>query len=147
MKLNKMVNLIKKKENFIVLLILLFFLIINNFFYNFYYTLKTSFSDRMSYHYGYCNKNGYGFIKYINQKYKLTKNINIYNSVETPNSEWFFYKPNTDYYLKKIILLNYNNLIIDNKGLYEININNKYQGSFKIIEKIGNCFFVEKIDD
>ena len=142
-----MVNFIKKKENFIALLILLFFLIINNFFYNFYYTLKINFSDRMIYHYGYCDKNGYGFIKYINKKYKLTKNIIIFNSVEAPNSQWFFYKPNTDYYSKKIILLNYNNLIIDKKGIYEVNLNNKYQGSFKIVEKVENCFFMEKIND
>ena len=142
-----MVNFIKKKENFVALLILLFFLIINNFFYNFYYTLKINFSDRMIYHYGYCDKNGYGFIKYINKKYKLTKNIIIFNSVETPNSQWFFYKPNTDYYSKKIILLNYNNLIINKKGIYEVNINNKYQGSFKIVEKVENCFFMEKIND
>ena len=69
--------------------------------FHFYYTLKTNFSDRMNYHYGYCYKNGFGFIKYINKKYKLRKNIKVFNSVEDPNSEWFFYKPNTDYYLKK----------------------------------------------
>ena len=146
-KVNKMINFIKKKENFIVLLVLLFFLIINNFFYNFYYTLKTNFSDRMNYHYGYCYKNGFGFIKYINKKHKLTRNIKIFNSVEDPNSEWFFYKPNTDYYSKKIILLNYNNLTINKNGIAEVNLNNKYQGSFKIVEKFENCFFMEKIND
>ena len=142
-----MLNFIKKKENFITLIILLFFLTINNFFYNFYYTIKTSFSERMIYHYGFCYKNGYGFIKYINKKYKLTKNIKIFNHVEAPNSEWFFYKPNTNYYSKKIILLNYNNLIIDQKGISRIYLNNKYQGSFKIVEKVENCFFMEKIND
>ena len=142
-----MINFIKKKENFIVLLIILFFLTINNFFYNFYYTLKTNFSGRMNYHYGYCYKNGFGFIKYVNEKYKLRKNIKVFNSVEDPNSEWFFYKHNTDYYIKKIILLNNNELIIDKKGFSEINLNNKYQGNFKILEKVENCFFMEKVDD
>ena len=142
-----MINFIKKKENFTILLILLFFLILNNFFYNFYYTLKKNFSDRMVYHYGYCYKNGYGFIKYINKKYQLTKNIKIFNSVEDPNSEWFFYKPNADYYSKKIILLNYNNLIINKKDVSEVSLNNKYLGNFKIVEKVENCFFMEKIND
>tara|TARA_B110000196_G_scaffold252366_1_gene221941 strand:+ start:269 stop:574 length:306 start_codon:yes stop_codon:yes gene_type:complete len=101
----------------------------------------------MNYHYGYCYKNGFGFIKYINKKYKLTRNIKIFNSVENPNSEWFFYKPNTDYYSKKIILLNYNNLVINKKGISEVNLDNKYRGSFKIVEKFENCFFMEKIND
>ena len=75
-------------------IVLLIFITTNNFFYNFYYILKTNISDRMIYHYGYCQKNGFGFIKYINNKHKLNKNIKIYNSVEYPLSDWFFYKPN-----------------------------------------------------
>ena len=142
-----MINLIKKKENFIVIVIILIFLITNNFFYNFYYILKTNVSDRMIYHYGYCQKNGYGFVKYINKKYKLKKNIKIYNSIEYPVSDWFFYKPNTEYYKKKIILLNYNNLSTNQKGISKVNLNNKYNGNFKILEKVENCFFMEKIND
>ena len=70
-------NLIKKKENFILLLAIIVFLTINNFFYNFYFILKKNYSERMTYHYGYCDKSGYGFIKYINEKYNLKKNIKI----------------------------------------------------------------------
>ena len=33
----------------------------------------------MIYHYGYCNKSGYGFIKDIYDKYNIDKNINIIN--------------------------------------------------------------------
>tara|TARA_Y100000996_G_scaffold359995_1_gene302220 strand:+ start:311 stop:739 length:429 start_codon:yes stop_codon:yes gene_type:complete len=142
-----MINLIKKKENFIIVLVLLIFLTTNNFFYNFYYILKTNISDRMIYHYGYCQKNGFGFIKYINNKHKLNKNIKIYNSVEYPLSDWFFYKPNIGYYEKKIILLNYNNLSTNEKGFNKINLNGKYKGNFKILEKVENCYFLEKIND
>ena len=142
-----MINLVKKKENFIVIIILLVFLITNNFFYNFYYIIKTNISGRMIYHYGYCQKNGFGFIKYINRKYKLEKNIKIYNFAEYPPSGWFFYKPNTEYYKKKILLLNYNNLSVNENGISKVNFKNEYKGNFKILEKVENCFFMEKIND
>ena len=140
-------NLIKKKENFIVLLVVLFFLIINNFFYNFYYTLKTNYLDRMSYHYGYCENNGFGFISYITEKYKLKKNIKVLNSKKKPSSEWFFFDPDKEYYSEKLILLNNNNLVVNEKSISEVFLNDKYQGSYKIIERYENCFFLERIND
>ncbi len=77
-------NLIKKKTNFVLLLTLIVFLIFSNFFYNFYYVATTNLYDRMNYHYGYCNKNGFGFISQINKKYKFKKNIKIYNFINNP---------------------------------------------------------------
>jgi hypothetical protein len=140
-------NLIKKKENFILLLVVIIFLIINNFFYNFYYTLKTNYSSRMNYHYGYCDNNGYGFIKYIIEKYKLTKNIKIFNYKQKPSSEWFFFDPNKEYYSEKLILLNNNNLNVNNKITSKIYLRGKYQGSYKVIERYENCFFIERVND
>ena len=140
-------NLIKKKQNFILLLVVIIFLIINNFFYNFYYTLKTNYSGRMNYHYGYCDNSGFGFIKYIIQKYKLKKNIKIFNYKERPSSEWFFFDPNEEYYSEKLILLNNNNLTINKKNISEIYLNKQYQGNYKIIERYENCFFIERIND
>jgi len=140
-------NLIKKKQNFILLLVVIIFLIINNFFYNFYYILKTNYSSRMNYHYGYCDNNGFGFINYIIEKYKLTKNIKIFNSKEKLSSEWFFFDPNKEYYSEKLILLNNNNLSINKKNISEIYLKEKYQGSYKIIERYENCFFVERSND
>ena len=140
-------NFIKKKENFILLLVAIIFLIINNFFYNFYYTLKTNYSSRMNYHYGYCDKNGYGFINYIIEKYKLTKNIKIFNYKQNPSSEWFFFDPNKEYYSEKLILLNNNNLNVNNKITSKIYLRGKYQGSYKVIERYENCFFIERVND
>jgi len=140
-------NLIKKKENFILLLAIIVFLTINNFFYNFYFILKKNYSERMTYHYGYCDKNGYGFIKHIREKYKLTNNIKIFNYIEKPNSEWFFYNPNMPYYIEKIILLNVDNLNKIDEENIKVYFKNDFQGNFKIIESYKNCFFVEKIND
>ena len=101
----------------------------------------------MNYHYGYCDKNGFGFINYINKKYKLKKNIRVLNSKEKPSSEWFFFDPYEEYYLEKLILLNNNSLIINKKNISKVYLKNKYQGNYKIIEKYENCFFVERIND
>jgi len=140
-------NLSKKKINFITLFAVIVFLTTNNFFYNLYFTFKSSYFDRMKYHYGYCDKSGFGFISYINNKYKLSKNIKIFNFIEQPNSEWFFFKPNVDYYSKKLILLNKNNLLINKEGIFKADLKEGYQGNFKVIEKYENCFFIEKLDD
>ena len=77
----------------------------------------------------YCQKNGYGFTKYINRKYKLNKNIKIYNFASYAPSDWFFYKPNTEYYEKKIILLNYYNLSVNENGVSKVTFKNKYIGN------------------
>ncbi len=140
-------NLSKKKLNFIVIFSVIVFLIINNFFYNLYFTLKTNYSDRMNFHYGYCDRSGYGFVNYIHNKYKLSKNIKIFNFVEQPSSEWFLYKPNVDYYSKKLILLNKNNLLLNEEGIFKEYFKEGYQGKFKVIENYENCFFIEKLDD
>ena len=137
-------NLIKKKKSLILLLSIIIFLTLNNFFYNFYFILKKSYSDRMVYHYGYCDKSGYGFIEYIQNKYKHTKNIKILNYIEKPSSEWFFYKTNIGYYPKKIILLNSNNLNKDENNNLKLYFKNQYLGNFEILESYENCFFVEK---
>ena len=77
-------------------------MIYNNSFYNFYYIVKNNYSERMTYHYGYCHHSGYGFIKNIYEKYKLNKNVTTINYIQKPNSEWFFYKPNVKFYEDKI---------------------------------------------
>ena len=52
-----------KKKFFLLILIFLIVMIYNNSFYNFYYIVKNNYSERMTYHYGYCHHSGYGFIK------------------------------------------------------------------------------------
>ena len=99
----------------------------------------------MNYHYGNCYKNGYGFLETIHIKYKINKNIPILNSLITPSSEWFFYNSKRETDKNKLILLNY--YINENSSnLLEININN-FEGNYKIIEKLENCYYLEKSND
>ena len=71
----------------------------------------------------------YGFIKYIDEKYKFQKNIKIINDEIHPSSDAFIHKPSISYYKNYLILLNYNEL-----GS-KINIKN-----FRVIEKIKTVF-------
>ena len=134
-----------KQKNFYLLVIIILFLILNNFFYNFYYILKENHKNRMNYHYGNCYKNGYGFLETIHSKYKINKNIPILNSLITPSSEWFFYNSKRETDKNKLILLNYY-INESSSNLLEININN-FEGNYKIIEKLENCYYLEKSND
>tara|TARA_Y100001949_G_scaffold132543_1_gene114048 strand:+ start:87 stop:479 length:393 start_codon:yes stop_codon:yes gene_type:complete len=122
-------------KNLIYLILLLFFTIHFKFFENIYVVLRSNYEERLIFNYGYCEKSSYGFVKHINKKYRLKKNIKILNDEIHPSSEGFIYKPKKSYLKDKIILLNYN----DQNS--KININN-----YSVIEKFKNCFYLKKND-
>ena len=135
---------LKLKSLYLIILII-FFIILNNFFYNFYYTAKQNHINRMNYHYGFCDKSGYGFINFVYDKYKIDENINVYNSKINPNSQWFHYNSKKQINREKLILLNYNLTNKDSSFVYLDT--NGLKGNYKIIENIENCFFLEKFND
>jgi len=124
-----------KNKNLIYILLLFFLTIHFNLFENVYVIFKSNYETRLISNYGYCEKSSYGFIKYIDEKYKLKKNINILNDEVHPSSDAFIYKPKKPYYKDLLILLNYN----DQES--KININNYF-----IIDKFKNCFYLKKND-
>ncbi len=136
-----MVNI--KKNTFFTILILLVYLIINDFFYNFYFTFKQNYQDRMSYHYGYCNKSGYGFIHHIYEKYKIQQNIKIVNYEEHPSSEWFFYKPGQNIVKNKLIVLNLKNIKELENEIFKSNEIKLHGKNYNIIENKDNCYYLE----
>ena len=135
-----------KKINLLTVSVILVFLIINDFFYNIYYISKNSFKERMSYHYGYCYKNGYGFIDDIVNHYNIKNNINTYNTLITPSSNWFFYNSNSKHEKNKIIVLNYKKNSTEN-SILTIKINTDIDGKYKIIKNFENCYFLERKND
>ena len=122
-------------------MLVLLFLIINNFFYNLYYVFKSDFTDRMIFHYGYCYKNGFGFIEDIYKKYNIEYNIKTYNNLTTPDSDWFFYNSNFAENKNKIILLNYN-LDLSDPNFIEFR-----SQKYKLIHNFENCYYLEKLND
>ena len=124
-----------KKDLLIYYVVIFFLLLFFKFFENTYFILKNNYDSRLIHHYGYCEKSAYGFIKYIEKKYKIKKNLKIVNDEMYPSSEMFVYKPNREFYENYLILLNYN----EKKS----NINFK---NFQIIEKFKNCFYLKEND-
>jgi len=126
---------IKKINNYTYYLVILFLIIYFNFFENVYVIYRSNFNERLVSNYGYCEKNSYGFIKFIEKKYKFNKNISIQNDEIYPSSQAFIYKPKKENNKKFLILLNHN----ENKKT--INIKN-----YSIIEKFKNCYYLKKND-
>jgi len=126
---------IKKINNYTYYLAILFMIIYFNFFENVYAIYKSNFNERLVSNYGYCEKNSYGFIKFIEKKYKINKNIIIQNDEIHPSSQAFIYKPKKENDTEFFILLNHN----ENKKT--INMKN-----YSIIEKFKNCYYLKKND-
>ena len=126
---------IKKINNYTYYLAILFLTIYFNFFENVYVIYRSNFNERLVSNYGYCEKNSYGFIKFIEKKYKFNKNISIQNDEIYPSSQAFIYKPKKENNKKFLILLNRD----ENKKT--INIKN-----YSIIEKFKNCYYLKKND-
>ena len=97
---------IKKINSYTYYLAILFLTIYFNFFENVYVIYKSNFNERLVSNYGYCEKNSYGFIKFIEKKYKLNENISIQNDEIYPSSQAFIYKPKKENNKKFLILLN-----------------------------------------
>ena len=121
-----------KLKNLIFILLFIFFIIHLKFFENTYIILNSDYDQRLTHNYGYCEKNSYGFIKYIEKKYELKKNINIFNDEINPRSDGFIYKPKTEFLNNQIILINYN----DRDSSVDMN-------KYKVIEKFKNCYYLE----
>lgn len=126
---------IKKINSYTYYLAILFLTIYFNFFENVYVIYKSNFNERLVSNYGYCEKNSYGFIKFIEKKYKFNENISIQNDELYPSSQAFIYKPKKENNKKFLILLNRD----ENKKT--INIKN-----YSIIEKFKNCYYLKKND-
>ena len=125
-----------KKPKLLYITLFLFLIIYFKPFENIYLVSKYNIDERLINNYGYCGGVSYGFIKYIDNKYKPEKNLKIYNEDKSyPYSEAFIHKPKKKYIDNFLIVLNYNDL---NSS---INIKN-----YTIIEKFQNCFYLKKND-
>jgi hypothetical protein len=117
-------------------LLIIFFLIISFKFPDKIYKLfNNSIEDRLSNIYGYCYPQGYGFIKDVRDKYKLT-NVKTLNFKDFAQSDYFInnpeYKAQKDYK----ILINYD---LDEVNKFSLE---EYEVLF-VKEK---CFLIKKND-
>jgi len=108
---------------------------------NIYNILLHNYQERLSSIYGFCEKESFGFMKKINEKYGHKYNITSFNFDDYPStSSFFFYKINRSFNKNQIINLNYNSLNLTQKEYFEKNFNN-----YKILENYKNkCLLIEK---
>ena len=92
----KKTNLKKIKLFSIIFLIALIF---HNFsiFDNIYFILKNNYEKRNIINYGYCSKEGYGFVSEIKKKFLKNKNIKLNNYENYPQIDGVFFNPTFDY--------------------------------------------------
>jgi hypothetical protein len=104
----------------------------NNFFLNTYVVFKKKYQERMLSVYGYCDKQGYGFIKSINDEFNIFNNVKIINyDLKYPSSYMFINQFHEIKDYQYLILLNY----------YETDDLNK---DFKKVKSYKACRFYKK---
>ena len=151
-----------KKNNLgfliIIFLLLLIFIKENNIFKKIYYINSKNFETRMVKVHGFCNKDYYGFIKMLKNKYKFNNNPKIIDYKIQPNPLWIIYNPEKKFDNKPSIFLNYtknlnlkfskkNNIFISD---YNVQHSNKIESiNFKVSKnfKINHLIKVYKIVD
>ncbi len=140
-----------KKYQLIILSIL--FIVFFDFFkipYNSYLLIKRPYEERMISNYGYCEKEGYGYIKFIINKYNLSgQDLSIINKNPTP-SIYGLVNLKTSKNLNKIILINFQEHSEKNVLKQKIKTawySNKYidLSNFKLIHRYGSCFYLQKL--
>ena len=129
----------KKSVNklFLLIIFVLFISVNYHFFINTYNLLKNSYSKRMVDTYGDCSREGYGFSKFIFDKYQPKHNIVFFNGKSDlfTTTSGFFYNKNLSQSDNLIILIN-----------YEKDISKNFE-NYKIVEKKNNCFLIQKNND
>ncbi len=126
-----------KSRIFFLIIILLFISTLYGFFHNTYNLIKQDYSTRMISIYGDCSKEGYGFTKYINDKYTSDFNYTVINGESNTYAvtQYFFYKKQNIFSDKFKILINYDDKLLKNFK------------NFQILEKKNNCYFIKLLND
>ena len=127
-----------KKINILLIISLLILLIKSNFFHNISEILRVKYDQRISNVYGFCEREGIGYVNFVKKKFKVNQKIDLINSLKRNNynsGNWAIYDTNflendkSDY----LIVINYEKLS------KKIDLN-----QYKIIHNTEDCYFLEK---
>jgi hypothetical protein len=124
------------KKNFYYIIFFILTIYIYDGFTNIYIILKNNYESRIVKNAGYCDRQAYGFIKFINDKYQksINANIKVVSYANWPTAEGYFYDVNKKISNDYIIIIN-----ATQKDLEKVNIYNYY-----IVSKHSNCYFLRK---
>ena len=135
-----------KKIIFLLILIIFIFELFN-LPYNIYSIQKRSYQERMERAHGYCDKEGYGFVNYVFEKYNIAKKFPIYFNLNiTPGIYGVFGDFDYPLNINEIIIIGFEEGL--EKDIYDLEIiqNNKKINIKKYLLKTrkGNCYFFKK---
>jgi hypothetical protein len=124
------------KNKIFYFLLILFTLVIHNTFLNTYIIYKNNYETRVLKYGGFCEPQGYGFIKFIRSKYKINYNFVILNFKDFSPIDGYFHNFNN------VTKNNYIALI----GITNSEFSKNYKPNYIVIEKVDNCYFIKKND-
>jgi len=132
----KIFNYYQSKKNFLVFFFFIFVVQFYDGFLNIYLLLRTNYEERMFKHAGYCEKQAYGFIHFINQKYKnlVDLNIPVRSFLDFPHAGGYFYDTNKKETNKYLIVIHPS----------EEDLKRTFLTDYQVIEQTQNCYFLEK---
>ena len=132
--------MLKKKLDTILIISLIILFLKINFFKDISQVLTVKYNERISNVYGFCEREGIGYVNFIKEKFKFNKKIDLINSLKRNSNNsgnWAIY--NTNYHESErsdyLIVINYKK-IID-----KVNLDN-----FKIIHNHKDCYFLLRND-
>ncbi len=101
-------NLINIKSLYFIFVFILIFIIYDAHT-GTYILLKYNYEQRMQKNAGFCDKQGYGFIKFIDKKYKkiIEDNIPVLSFVDLPDAAGYFYDTKKKYFKKILDIIEY----------------------------------------
>ena len=125
-----------KKLYFIFLFIIIF--VIYDAHTGTYILLRNNYEQRMIKNAGFCDKQGYGFIQFIDKKYrnKIKDNIPVSSFADSPDAAGYFFDTKKSISKKYLILLS-----ISEEKFYK-----EYILNYKILEKKSDCYLLKKND-
>ena len=130
-----------KKNNLYLIATILLILIVykTNFLRSLHDISIISYDDRISNTYGFCEKEGIGYVNFIKKNFNIDGKIKIINSLEGNyySGEWSVYNSNFSdkKKFKYLIIINYKKI----KEKFNLN-------DYKILHNFKDCFFLNKND-
>jgi len=131
-----------KKNNLYLIITILLFLIgyKTNFLRSLHDLFIISYDDRISNTYGFCEKEGIGYVNFIRKNFDIDGKIKIRNSLKQNNNnsgEWSVFDSNFSEKVKSdyFIIINYEKLKIN----FDLN-------DYKILHNFKDCYFLTKND-
>ena len=128
----------KKKIIFFLLIFSIVILLKVNFTQGIYQMLNSTYLERISNVYGFCDREGIGYVRFLQKKFNLDKKIDLINSLKQNNNnsgQWAIYNTNFDENQKPYYLIVINYKKITNK----VDLN-----GFKILHNFEDCYLLSK---